>query len=71
MSYLLSVLPQIHDSFFLVAIIDNDYIESDLFHYLDEIITLDKTAAAGSSGGSDGKTDNEAEESADVGLDQW
>lgn len=33
---------QVHDTYFLVAIIDNDYVDSILFDIFDEVIACDQ-----------------------------
>jgi hypothetical protein len=47
-SLLVGFLSQIHDTYFLVAIMDNDYVDSNLFAIFDEIIKCDQELRSGS-----------------------
>lgn len=68
------------ETFYLVAIIDNDFIESDLFPFFEEIIELEKQQQQEQANNADNKTDDgvevdEGDGTADMttesGRDRW
>eukprot|EP01034_Spumella_vulgaris_P022768 gene22768-28930_t len=59
-----ALLYDIYETFFLVAIIDNDYIDSDLFRYFEEIIIADRLDAA-----NQGRTDESEDGSVISGIE--